>query len=98
MGVKIIPEHLQINIPNDVTNNKGKTESADAPLWKYNHIKAFSTSPKEQLLPSAVGQNDAETSTSTTGSHRNFNIRHSMLFPLLPCANLPHFREHIMVS
>lgn len=21
-----------------------------------------------------------------------------MLFPLLPCANLPHFREHIIVS
>lgn len=72
-----------------------KQKTADPPLWKHTHIKALSTSPKEQLLPSAETQKLPHLSQVLT---KNFNIRHGMLFPLLPCANLPHFREHIIVS
>lgn len=39
-------------------NNKGKTETADPPLWKYNHIKAFSTSPKRATPSLRGGAND----------------------------------------
>lgn len=93
MGVKIIPEWSEKMIPKEKTNNEGKTETADPPRWKNNHIKAFSTSPKGMLIPSAVGQNKPET---FTGSHRNKKkkqkLEHSALHTvaLLPCANLPH--------
>lgn len=101
MGVKIIPEWSEKMIPKEKTNNEGKTETADPPRWKNNHIKAFSTSPKGMLIPSAVGQNKPET---FTGSHRNkkkktktwtFGAAHGCPPPL---CEFTAFREHIMVS
>lgn len=94
MGEKIILEHQHMISSNDTTTTRLKQKQHIHHLENNNHIKAPHPLKKSSFPPS-VGQNDLET---TTGSHKNFIIWHGTLLPLLPCANSPHFREHIMVS